>query len=135
MSDSFINQQWTVAEHPVEDLDLHHFAYREAEVGQPADGEMLLRTHYLNLAPVMRMYMMKDGAGESTESLLNIGDVIHGRGVAEVVASRHPEFSAGDFVHGQIGWQTYKISRASEQEKFIRMNLIFLWRFLLVFLS
>lgn len=117
-----INRQWTVARRPVTDLDSSHFGYREVAVGAPGDGEMLLKTHYLNVAPVMRMYMMAEGGGESTESVLEIGDVIHGRGVAEVIESRHPDFEAGDFVHGQIGWQTYKITAATPAEKFVRMR-------------
>jgi len=122
MSSVKINRQWTVAEHPQQGLDKRHFGYREVELPDLSDGEILLRTHYLNLAPVMRMYMMAGGAGESTESPLSIGDVIHGRGVAEVIESRHPDYSAGDYVHGQIGWQTHKISRVTEQEKFVRMK-------------
>jgi len=117
-----VNRQWTLAQRPVRDLEQHHFGYRETPVGRPSDGEMLLKTHYLNVAPVMRMYMMAEGGGESTESVLEIGDVIHGRGVAEVVESRHPDFEVGDFVHGQIGWQTWKVTAATPQEKFVRMT-------------
>ncbi|MEJ2534260.1 MAG: NADP-dependent oxidoreductase [Gammaproteobacteria bacterium] len=122
MTEPRVNRQWTVAERPVNELARRHFAYREAPVPEPGPGEMLLRTHYLNVAPVMRMYMMAEGGGESTESVLDIGDVIHGRGVAEVVESHHPDFSAGDFVHGQIGWQTWKVTAATAQEKVVRMT-------------
>ena len=122
MPEQRINRQWTVAARPVRELDHQHFGYRESAVDDPGDGEMLLKTHYLNVAPVMRMYMMAEGGGETTESLLDIGDVIHGRGVAEVVASKHPGFAAGDFVHGQIGWQTWKVTSATPEEKFVRMT-------------
>ncbi len=122
MSHGNINRQWTVAKRPTQDLAHEHFGYREEAVGRPGDGEMLLKTHYLNVAPVMRMYMMAEGGGESTERVLDIGDVIHGRGVAEVVESNHPDFSAGDFVHGQLGWQTFKITSATPEEKFVRMQ-------------
>ncbi|MEM9533483.1 MAG: NADP-dependent oxidoreductase [Pseudomonadota bacterium] len=117
-----INRQWTVARHPETDLEKAHFGYRETEVGPVGDGQLLLRAHYLNVAPVMRMYMMREGGGFSTESHLQIGDVIHGRGVAEVIESKHPDFAVGDFVHGQIGWQTYKITSVTAGEKFIRMR-------------
>ncbi|MDX1515933.1 MAG: NADP-dependent oxidoreductase [Woeseiaceae bacterium] len=122
MSTDRINRQWTVAARPDPELGREHFGYREAPVGTPGEGEALLKTLYLNVAPVMRMYMMADGAGESTEAALAIGDVIHGRGVAEVIESRHPELSVGDYVHGQIGWQTYKVSALTPQEKFVRMR-------------
>ena len=68
----------------------------------------------------MRMYM--SGESAAGEKPLGIGDVIHGRGVAQVVRSRHPEYRAGELVHGQIGWQTWKASRGTEAERFIRMD-------------
>lgn len=115
-------RQWTVAGRPENDLRPDHFAYREVPVPSPSAGEVLLQTHYLNVAPVMRMYMMARGGGESTEAVLEIGDVIHGRGVAEVLESRHPDYAPGDFVHGQLGWQTHKVSAMTPQEKFIKMR-------------
>ncbi len=117
-----VNRQWTVAERPVKDLAKHHFGYRETAIPTPGPGEVLLKTHYLNVAPVMRMYMMAEGGGESTEAVLQLGDVIHGRGVAEVLESHHPEFAPGDFVHGQLGWQTHKVSTMTAQEKFVKMR-------------
>ena len=114
------NRQWVVAEHPVTTLEGRHFEYRESPVPEPGPGEVLLRTHLLNIAPVMRMYMMPGGA--AGEAPLSVGDVIHGRGVAEVVASNHPDFAAGEFVQGQLGWQTYKVSRMTAAEKFRRLK-------------
>ncbi len=118
-----LNRQWVVAEHPENTLEARHFGYQEVAIPELDSGQMLLRSHYLNVAPVMRMYMMANqDDGEATESALAIGDVIHGRGVAEVVASRHPDYEIGQFVHGQIGWQTYKVSNASAQERFVKMT-------------
>lgn len=117
-----INQQWTVGEHPTKEVNHKHFKYHESSVPALDDGQILIKSHYLNVAPVMRMYMMKDGGGFSTEKLLTIGDVIHGRGVGEVIDSQHPDYKSGDFVHGQLGWQTYKISSVTPQEKFVKMK-------------
>jgi len=117
-----INRQWILKARPTHELDPDHFEYKESEVTAPRSGEILLKTHYLNIAPVMRMYMMADGGGYSTERILNIGDVIHGRGVAEVVASNHPSYRVGDFVHGQVGWQSYKLSVVSAKEKWRKMT-------------
>lgn len=122
MTTSRVNQQWCVAKHVRTNLAAHHFAYREHPVTEIASGQILLKAHYLNLAPVMRTYMMAGGDGSSPEASLEIGDVIHGRGVAEVIETRHPKYQLGDFVHGQIGWQTYKVSNVSEQEKIIKMS-------------
>lgn len=113
---NLLNQQWTVAAHPETVLEAKHFGYREVPVPALEDGQALLRTHLLNIAPVMRMYMMRGGAANETP--LGLGDVIHGRGVAEVVDSRHPDFTPGSFVQGQIGWQTYKVTRFTKEERF-----------------
>ena len=110
------NCQWRVARRPNGNVVQDDFEYREVDVPTPADGEVLLRTLYLNLAPVMRMYM--SGQSFAGESPLDIGDIIHGRGVAEVIESKHADYSTGDIVQGQLGWQTYKVSAVTAQEKF-----------------
>ena len=122
LDEQLTNRQWTVAEHPSEGLSLRHFGYQEVPVESPRQGQILLETQYLNLAPVMRTYMLKDGGKNSPEASLKLGDVIHGRGVAKVIQSAHPNFSVGDFVHGQIGWQTYKVSSVSDAERIIKMT-------------
>lgn len=113
------NCQWRVARRPEGNVVRDDFAYTEEPVPRPGPGEFLLRTYYLNLAPVMRMYM--SGEAIAGERPLAIGDVIHGRGVAEVVESNHPDFAVGDFVQGQTGWQTWKVSSGTAQEKFRRV--------------
>ena len=114
------NRQWVIAEHPVTTLEAKHFQYREVPVANPGPGEVLLKMHLLNIAPVMRMYMMQGGA--AGEAPLEVGDLIHGRGVAEVVASNHSGFLPGEFVQGQLGWQTWKVSRMTDAEKFRRLK-------------
>ncbi|MEM1412115.1 MAG: NADP-dependent oxidoreductase [Pseudomonadota bacterium] len=111
-----VNLQWCVARRPEGKPRPEDFELKETEIPRPGPGEMLLRTHYLGLAPVMRMYMQ--GIVAAGEKPLAIGDVIHGRGVAVVAESNHPDYSAGDVVQGQLGWQTWKVTAATEQEKF-----------------
>lgn len=82
----------------------------------PRDGEALLKNYYMNLAPVMRMYM--SGESWAREKPQRIGDVIHGRAVAEVVESKHPDYRVGEFVQGQFGWQTYKTTAITAKERF-----------------
>lgn len=110
------NCQWRVAQRPSGNVVRDDFAYNEEAIPEPGPGEFLLKTYYLNLAPVMRMYM--SGNAVAGERPLAIGDVIHGRGVAEVVESNHPDFEVGEFVHGQTGWQTWKVSAGTAEEKF-----------------
>lgn len=110
------NCQWRIARRPDGNVVADDFLYTEEDIPRPRDGEFLLKTYYINLAPVMRMYM--SGEPAAGEKPLGIGDVIHGRAVAEVIESKHPGFRVGEFVHGQCGWQTYKVSKGTPQEKF-----------------
>lgn len=113
------NFQWRVSRQPEGNLRPNDFEWREAAIPEPKPGEVLLKTHYLGLAPVMRMYMQ--GKGAAGETALRLGDVIHGRGVAQIVRSRHPSWREGDMVQGQIGWQTYKASAMIDAEKMFRI--------------
>jgi NADPH-dependent curcumin reductase len=117
--DEDANYQWRVARRPQGNVVPEDFAWAVTDIPEPGEGEVLLKTHYLGLAPVMRMYMT--GASPSGEVPLAIGDVIHGRGVAQVIKSRHPDWREGEMLQGQIGWQTYKVSKITPQEKFFRM--------------
>ncbi|QLC23106.1 NADP-dependent oxidoreductase [Parasphingopyxis sp. CP4] len=117
--DDDANYQWRVARRPVGNVVPKDFDWHVTDLAEPGPGETLLKTHYLGLAPVMRAYMV--GGSPSGESALKIGDVIHGRGVAQIVKSRHPDWQEGQMVQGQIGWQTYKVSAMTEQEKFFAM--------------
>ncbi len=94
------------------------FEWHVAAVPEPGPGEVLLRTHYLGLAPVMRMYMR--GTGAAGETSLGVGDLIHGRGVAQIVRSRHPGWQEGEVVQGQLGWQTWKVSAMMPDERMMR---------------
>ena len=117
--DDDANYQWRVAARPVGNVVPDDFEWAVTDIPEPDDGEVLLKTHYLGLAPVMRFYMQ--GTGAAGERVLQPGDVIHGRGVAQIVKSRHPDWREGEMVQGQLGWQTYKASRMTAQEKFFAM--------------
>ena len=112
--------QWRVAAHPQGNVRPTDFAWHEEPVPSPAEGEVLLETMYLGLAPVMRMYMQ--GTGAAGERKLVVGDVIHGRGVARILESRHADWRAGEIVQGQIGWRTYATSAMTPKEKFFRVT-------------
>jgi len=111
VSSTTVNRQWVVADRPI-DRAVRETDFRliEAAIAMPGPGEFLVRTLYLSLAPVMRQYMI-DGA--NIEKPLAIGDVMRGRGVGQVVVSNHPDYRAGDIVHGKLGWQEYSVSDGS----------------------
>jgi NADPH-dependent curcumin reductase CurA len=71
---------------------------------EPLEGQVLVATKFLSLDPYMRGRM---NDAESYASPVNVGGVMEGEVVAEVVRSRHPSFSRGELVQGRIGWRTH----------------------------
>ena len=66
------------------------FRLVEAPMPRPADGQVLVRTHYLSIDPYMRR-QMGGGHGQYANPL-KVGDVMIGRGAGVVIESRHPDF-------------------------------------------
>jgi len=117
---SEMNRQWRIAARPYGMPKPSDFEFREEPIPTCSQGEVLLKTLFLGLAPLMRMYMQ--GHSVAGERPLDIGDIIHGRGVARVIDSKHPDYDVGDIVQGQMGWQTYKATAVTPQEKFYKIH-------------
>jgi NADPH-dependent curcumin reductase CurA len=83
------------------------FRLVDAPMPEPADGQMLVRTHFLSIDPYMRR-QMGGGHGQYANPL-EIGDVMIGRGAGVVIESRHPGFEAGDAVQGEFGWREHVV--------------------------
>lgn len=83
------------------------FRLVEAPIPAPADGQVLVRTHYLSIDPYMRR-QMGGGHGQYVNPL-KIGDVMIGRGAGVVIGSRHPGFKPGDAVQGEFGWREHVV--------------------------
>lgn len=77
------------------------FELREQDEREPADGEVLIRNVYVSVDPYMRSRM----AGIRTYvGPYDVGGPIDGGAVGQVVASRHPGFTEGDWVLSMLGW-------------------------------
>ncbi len=73
----------------------------------PQDGEVLTRTLWLSIDPYMRGRLSDRN---SYAPPVQIGEVMTGESIGEVVASRAPGFAAGDVVLGSRGWQTHSVT-------------------------
>ncbi|HLL71282.1 MAG TPA: NADP-dependent oxidoreductase [Pyrinomonadaceae bacterium] len=102
------NKRITLASRPAGMPTLANFKIEDVEMPQPDDGEVLIRTLYLSVDPYMRGRM---NAGKSYVEPFEVGEVITGGGVGEVVESRSGAFQAGDIVTGMFGWQLYFVAR------------------------
>jgi hypothetical protein len=91
-----------------------NFRFEDAPVPAPADGEVLVRAQWLSLDPYMRGRMNE---GRSYVKPVELGAVMCGEVVGEVVDSRQPGFAPGDLVHGDLGWQEYAVAGAKALRK------------------
>lgn len=91
-----------------------NFRLEEVPVPELADGQVLVRNHYLSLDPYMRG-RMNEGKSYATPQPLN--EVMIGGTVGEVVASRNPKYAVGDKVLGMFGWQEMGVSDGSGMQK------------------
>ena len=99
--------QVRLARRPVGEPDDDTYAFTHDDVPDPAEGQLLLRVVYLSLDPYMRGRM---SAAESYADPVEVGDVLVGGTVCEVMSSRHPDWSAGDLVLSYSGWRTHALS-------------------------
>ena len=105
-----LNRQWVVAARPVGPVRESDFRLLETPLKLLESGQFRIRTLFLGVAAVMRGYMLNT---EKFERPLELGDVMHGRGVGEIVESRNPDYRVGEQVHGKMGWQDYAIADGS----------------------
>lgn len=90
------------------------FRLVETDVPKIGDGQLLVRNLYLSLDPYMRGRM---NDAKSYAKSVELGAVMVGGAVGEVVESRHPSFKPGDKVVGPFGWQLYAVSDGTGVQK------------------
>ncbi|MBI4987649.1 MAG: NADP-dependent oxidoreductase [Rhodocyclales bacterium] len=108
------NKQILLASRPTGWVEEANFKLVETPVPAIADGQVLVRNHWLSLDPYMRGRM---NDAKSYAASVNIGDVMVGGTAGEVVASKNPKFKAGDKVVGYLGWQLYGVSDGAMLQK------------------
>jgi NADPH-dependent curcumin reductase CurA len=101
------NTRIVLAARPQGEPTSDDFRLEQAALPVPADGQVLLRNRYLSLDPYMRGRM---NAGRSYAKPVEIGEVMEGGTVSEVIESRHPDLQAGDIVLAHGGWQTHTVA-------------------------
>ena len=109
-----VNRQIIMAARPVGLPRASDFKLVESAIADPGVGEVLVRTFYLSVDPYMRGLMSDT---KSYAHPLQIGQVLVGGAVGQVVQANDPNFAAGDIVQGALGWQEYAVIRGSELRK------------------
>lgn len=102
-----INRQWLLAAHPEGMPDAGNWRLVERPVEGPGPGQLLVRAHYLSVDPYMRGRISRR---RNYAAGVEVGEVMTGGGVGEVVESEHPDLAPGDIVESfTFGWQEYAL--------------------------
>ena len=98
------NRQWRLASRPVGMVKESDFELASEEIGELADGEVLVRNLFLAFEPAQRGWL------DDVKSYIppvQIGEVMRASTVGQVVESKNDEFTKGQLVSGMLGWQEY----------------------------
>ncbi|MGO4330026.1 NADP-dependent oxidoreductase [Cupriavidus sp. 2TAF22] len=112
MSNTF--KRIVLASRPTGAVTPDNFRLEEAPVPELAEGQVLVRNHYLSLDPYMRG-RMNDSKSYATPQPL--GEVMIGGTVGEIVASKNARYAVGDKVVGMLGWQELGVSDGTGIQK------------------
>jgi NADPH-dependent curcumin reductase CurA len=105
MADATQNRQWLINGNPRgRALEVADFKMSEAELLPLEDGEVRVKVEYLSFEPSQKG-QLENIAGYSSGS--DVGGVMNGRGMGEVIESRHSKLTVGSNVAGHLGWQEY----------------------------
>lgn len=101
------NRKFVLAARPVGMPKQSDFELVSEPLPPLAEGQLLLRTQYLSVDPYMRGRM----TGVRTYAdPVDIGQVMVGGTIGEVLESRHEDFNPGQIVTGYWGWQEFAVS-------------------------
>ncbi len=78
------------------------FKVVEAQVPEPADGQVQVRNVCMSVDPYMRGRMIDR---KSYTPPFQLGETLTGGAIGQVVASKHPDFAEGDHVQSNYGWR------------------------------
>lgn len=99
-----------LANRPTGLVDKTTFALATEPAPVPKSGEALVRTLYLSLDPTNRIWITDV---EQYMPPVQIGEVMRGIAIGQVVQSENPELPVGTLVNGMLGWQDYSIAGAN----------------------
>jgi NADPH-dependent curcumin reductase len=98
------NQRVLLASRPAGWVSEDNFRLETVPMPQPKDGEVLVKNLWLSLDPYMRGRMSD---AKSYVKGVDLGEVMVGQTVGEVLESKHPTIKKGDTVLTQLGWQLF----------------------------
>lgn len=98
-------RQVVLRAHPQGEPSEEDFAIESVDIPTIDDGQVLLKTLWLSLDPLIRFTI--DRAPLTGPTQVRIGEVMYGGTVSQVVGSRSTRLAVGDFVEGRTGWREF----------------------------
>jgi len=109
-----VTREFQLAARPVGLPKESDFQLVETPLPSPKPGQVLVKTTYLSVDPYMRGRI----TGIRTYAdPVNIGDVMVGGTVGQVIESHDPALQAGDYVVGYWGWRDHAVADARGLQK------------------
>lgn len=102
-----LNKQILLARRPTGMVKEGDFEMAEKPTEQLAEGQFLVKNHYISLDPAIRGWM---NAGTTYMPGSPLGEPMRAFAAGEVVESKHPGFRVGQFVQGLLGCQQYALT-------------------------
>jgi NADPH-dependent curcumin reductase CurA len=101
------NRQYRLTQRPTGRVDASTYTLATREAPTPGPGEALIRSLYLSIDPTNRIWIT-----DMPQYMppVQLGEVMRGYGVGQVVSSNTPDLAPGDLVNGMLGWQDFAIA-------------------------
>ena len=101
-----LSRQWVLARTPEGIPRPRDFAMQEVRLPSVGEEEVIVANRFLSVDAGVRDRLSRDSYGSRTQ----VGEVIDGFAVGEVIESSHPRLSVGDRVAAGTGWRTHYLS-------------------------
>src|SRR3954464_6068418 len=95
-----LNEQVLLVARPQGVPRLGDFGFASVPCVDPGEGQFLVRAKFLSADPLQRWRMESSTAYGKT---IGLGELVWGRMVGQVVASRHPDWREGEWAEGMLG--------------------------------
>ncbi len=98
-------KQVVLRAHPQGTPRVDDFAVETVAMPSPKNGEVLLKTLWLSLDPLIRFAL--DEVVLTGRAHVKVGEVLYGAAVSQVVESPDPQYPVGTIVEGRTGWREF----------------------------
>lgn len=109
-----LQQQIKLVKRPAGTPAKEDFEFAQVPVGEPAEGEVLIRTNYISVDPYLRGRM---NDVKSYVAPFELNSVISSGVIGQIVESKSSQFEKNDLVTGLLGWQQYSVAKDSAVRK------------------